>query len=56
MRIYYAHPMEIYGSPREAKEIMLIKKFFPDAEIINPSDFLDYPSAFHSNIDFSMAL
>jgi len=39
MRIYYAHPMEIYHTPREFKEIEVIKRHYPQAEIINPLIF-----------------
>ena len=52
MRIYYAHPMEIYHTPREFKEIEIIKRYYPQAEIINPAHFQDRPGALHSNIDF----
>ncbi len=51
-RIYYAHPMEIYYTPREHKELEIIKKHFPNAEIINPALFQDKTGAIHSNMSF----
>ncbi|MHC1628138.1 MAG: hypothetical protein ACXQTI_04850 [Candidatus Nezhaarchaeales archaeon] len=56
MRIYYAHPVEIYHTPREFKEIEIIKRHYPQAEIVNPAYFQDKPGALHSNIDFFYSL
>ena len=35
--IYYAHCMADYHTPREKKDLKLIREIFPDAEIINPA-------------------
>lgn len=37
MRIYYAHPMIMYGSIKEAEDLRRIQKDYHEAEIINPS-------------------
>lgn len=37
MRIYYAHPMVMYGSIKELEDLKFIQKKYPEAEIINPS-------------------
>ncbi len=42
MKIYYAHHLWKYDTPIEEYEIALIKKYFPDAEIINPNGDLGY--------------
>ncbi len=39
MRIYYAHPVEIYSTIRERKELEIIRRNFPGAEIVNPATF-----------------
>lgn len=36
-RVYYAHSMNIYKSKQERKDLKLIKRTLPKAEIINPS-------------------
>ncbi len=38
-KIYYAHSMQIYKSKQERKEIKIIKKIFPKAEIVNPAKY-----------------
>ncbi len=38
MNIYYAHPMIMYGSSTESEDLKSIKKQFPEAVIINPSN------------------
>ena len=39
LKVYYAHPVETYDTIRERKEVELIKKFFPNAEVVNRSRF-----------------
>jgi len=51
LRIYYAHPVEIYNTPRELYEASLIKELFPGAEIINPADFQELPGVSHETMD-----
>ncbi len=38
-RIYYAHSMQIYNSKQERRELKLIKRIFPKAEIIDPAKY-----------------
>ncbi|MHA1203240.1 MAG: exonuclease domain-containing protein [Candidatus Heimdallarchaeaceae archaeon] len=38
-KIYYAHSMQIYKSKQERREIKIIKKIFPKAEIVNPAKY-----------------
>lgn len=43
--IYYAHHQWKYGTPEEAYEISLIKRYFPNANIFNPAtDLTTIPS------------
>ena len=35
--IYYAHHQWKYGTPEEAYEISLVKRYFPNANIFNPA-------------------
>ncbi|MCG3221634.1 MAG: 3'-5' exonuclease [Candidatus Heimdallarchaeota archaeon] len=37
--VYYAHSMNIYKSKQERRELKLIKKILPEAEIINPAAY-----------------
>jgi hypothetical protein len=37
MRVFYSHPMKLYGSAAEKREISLIEKRFGGYEIVNPS-------------------
>lgn len=39
MKVYYSHPVQIYGGNREKEEIELIKKFLPSYKIINPKHY-----------------
>jgi len=39
MKVYYSHSMKIYGTKAEKEEMEIIKKNFPNAEIINPPSF-----------------
>ncbi|MCK4896441.1 MAG: hypothetical protein KAS47_06495 [Candidatus Heimdallarchaeota archaeon] len=38
-RIYYAHSIQIYNSKQERRELKLIKRIFPKAEIVNPAKY-----------------
>lgn len=40
-KIYYAHPISIYDSPQEEKDLAFLKLLWPDAEIYNPNSKLD---------------
>jgi hypothetical protein len=37
MRVFYSHPMKLYGSATERREISLIEKRFVGCEIVDPS-------------------
>jgi hypothetical protein len=37
MRVFYSHPMKLYGSATERREISLIEKRFVGWEIVDPS-------------------
>lgn len=38
-RIYFAHSMLIYNSKQERRELKLLKRIFPKAEIVNPAKY-----------------
>ena len=37
MRVFYSHPMKLYGTDAERREITLIQKRFVGCEIVDPS-------------------
>lgn len=37
MKVYYAHFKGIYNTLREAKDLDILRKLFPNADIINPN-------------------
>ena len=37
-KLYFAHPINTYGTPIEAACLLLIAELFPDFEVVNPSD------------------
>jgi hypothetical protein len=37
MRVFYSHPMKLYGTEAERREIALIEKRFVGCEIVDPS-------------------
>jgi hypothetical protein len=37
MRVFYSHPMKLYGSAAERREISLIEKHFAGCEVVDPS-------------------
>jgi len=39
MKVYYSHSMKTYGTEVEKKEMAIIKREFPNAEIVNPPSF-----------------
>jgi hypothetical protein len=36
MRVFYSHPMKLYGSAAEKREVALIEKRFAGYDIVNP--------------------
>lgn len=39
MKCYYAHPMSLYGTPQEARDIKTLEKL--GFEVVNPSQFVN---------------
>lgn len=37
MRVFYSHPMKLYGSAAERREISLIQQRFAGSEVVDPS-------------------
>lgn len=37
MRVFYSHPIKLYGTATEGREVALIEKEFPGCEVVNPS-------------------
>lgn len=37
-KLYFAHPINTYGTPLEQNMLKIIRDRFPDHEIVNPSD------------------
>lgn len=37
MRVFYAHPMKLYGTDTERREIALLEKRFLGCEVVDPS-------------------
>jgi len=37
MRVFYSHPLKLYGSAAERRDIALVQKRFVGFEIVNPS-------------------
>lgn len=42
MKVYFAHSMKDYGSRIEMTCIKLIRKKWPNAEVVNPKDYTPY--------------
>ena len=40
-KIYYAHPVSLYDTPRETIDLSILKYLWPDAEVYNPNSKLD---------------
>ncbi len=45
VRVFYSHPMKLYGSNAEKREIALIQKTFERCELVNPSQHPPGPDA-----------
>ena len=39
MRVFYSHPMKLYGSAAERRDIALIEKRFAGSEVVDPSSY-----------------
>ncbi len=40
-KIYYAHPISLYNTPQEERDLEFLKFLWPDAEVYNPNSKLD---------------
>ena len=52
MRVYHAHPMCTYQSPRADRERDAIKIHFPEHEIVNPGTYEDTPEKREREMDY----
>jgi len=43
MRVFYSHPMKLYGSAAERRDVSLIAGRFPGCEVVDPSAFKEGP-------------
>lgn len=37
MRVFYSHPLKLYGTEAERREVSQIRRKFPGAEVVDPS-------------------
>lgn len=56
MKVYYAHPMPLYGTRLEISERKYIMKKFPKSTIIDPGTFQDNPEKQRQGMEFCMKL
>lgn len=52
MKIYYAHCVAIYNTPTEKRDLDVIVKLFPNAEIYNPNNEECQVGAKEKGMDF----
>jgi len=41
-KIYYAHPISLYNTPQEERDLEFLKFLWPDTEVYNPNSEFDY--------------
>jgi len=56
MKIYYSHPMPLYGTKQESNERKQIIKKFPKGEIIDPGSFKDNPEKQREGMEYCLKL
>jgi len=56
MKVYYAHPIPLYGTKQESNERKHIIKNFPEAEIVDPGTFQDNPKKQREGMEFCLRL
>jgi len=56
MKIYYAHPMCMYGGDDESRHLARIRQEFRHCEIVNPADYRDDPSKRRDTVGFCLTL
>jgi hypothetical protein len=54
--VYYAHPMKLYGTPWERKELAQIRKRFPRRRIVNPALYEGHPEKLLDTVGFCLKL
>jgi hypothetical protein len=54
--IYYAHPMKLYGTLWEQKELAQIRKRFPRCRIVNPASYEGHPDKLKDTVGFCLKL
>ena len=55
-KLYYAHPMKLYGTPWERKELAQIRKRFPSPRIVNPASYEGHPEKLQDTVGFCLRL
>ena len=55
-KLYYAHPMKLYGTPWERKELAQIRKRFPRRRIVNPASYEGHPEKLQDTVGFCLRL
>lgn len=55
-KIYYAHPMKLYGTPWEQQELTQIRKRFPRRRIVNPASYEGHPEKLQDTVGFCLKL
>jgi hypothetical protein len=56
MKIYYAHPMCLYGEPDERRHLARIRRQFRRCEIVNPADYNGDPLKMRDTVGFCLKL
>ncbi len=56
LRIYYAHPICIYGWPVERREMAAIRRRFTRCRIVNPATYRHHPDKLRDQIGFCLRL
>ena len=54
--VYYAHPMKLYRTPWEQKELAQIRKRFPRRRIVNPASYEGHPDKLKDTVGFCLKL
>ena len=55
-KLYYAHPMKMYWTPWERRELAQIRKRFPRRRIVNPATYDGHPEKLRDTVGFCLKL
>lgn len=55
-KLYYAHPMKLYGTQCERTELAQIRKRFPRRSIVNPASYEGHPEKLQDTVGFCLKL